>query len=109
MKNNPQDILKSIVWDYRVAPSKLLRVMKGTRIKEGPFTRERLFIRMLERLSWYEILDVLGLESVTELLTAKVIARIRPPERRRQYEVVRSPAAVENMNSTDNMSSAGKI
>ena len=70
-------VLKSIIWDYDVDPDELYGVMTGQRSKAGPFTFDRLFVRMLERLSWYELLDLLGMDYIKEHLTEEIIGKIR--------------------------------
>jgi len=82
-------VLKSIIWDYDVDPDELYNVMTGQRLKAGPFTFDRLFVRMLERLSWYELIDLLGMEYIKEHLTTDVIGKIRFKTLRGRYETVR--------------------
>ena len=82
-------VLKSIIWDYDVDPDELYGVMTGQRSKAGPFTFDRLFVRMLERLSWYELLDLLGMDYIKEHLTEDIIGKIRFKTLRGRYETVR--------------------
>jgi hypothetical protein len=82
-------VLKSIIWDYDVDPDELYGVVTGQRQKAGPFTFDRLFVRMLERLSWYELVDLLGMEYIKEHLTEDIIGKIRFKTLRGRYETVR--------------------
>ncbi len=87
--SDKQNLLKSIVWDYRVDGKELMKVLSGSKRKEGPFDLEKLFIRILERLPWYDILDLLGKDRITQLLTNEMIGRLRLPEQRERYERIR--------------------
>ena len=80
--------LTGIIWDYKTDPDELFEVLTGQRLKAGPFTFERLLVRMLERLSWYELIDLLGLEYLRQNLTREIIAKIRFKTLRRRYERV---------------------
>jgi hypothetical protein len=82
-------VLKSIIWDYDVSPGELYEVITGQRPKAGPFTFDRLFVRMLERLSWYELIDLLGMEYLKQHLSQRVIDKVRFKTLRGRYETVR--------------------
>jgi hypothetical protein len=82
-------VLKSIIWDYDVSPGELYEVITGQRLKAGPFTFDRLFVRMLERLSWYELIDLLGMEYLKQHLSQRVIDKVRFKTLRGRYETVR--------------------
>jgi len=84
-----QNALKSLVWDYNVDGDRLLEVLLGLREKEGPFDQNRLFLRVLERLPWHDVLDMVGKNLLKQLLTPGLIARLRFPEQRRRYERIR--------------------
>jgi hypothetical protein len=88
-KSKALPALKSIIWDYDVAPGELYEVITGQRAKAGPFTFERLFVRMLERLSWYELIDLLGMEYLKQRLSQQIIDKVRFKTLRGRYENVR--------------------
>ena len=88
-KSKALPALKTIIWDYDVSPGELYEVITGQRPKAGPFTFDRLFVRMLERLSWYELIDLLGMEYIKEHLTPDIIGKIRFKTLRGRYETVR--------------------
>ncbi len=70
-----QTALRGIIWDYDVDPDELFEVITGKREKSGPFDAERIFVRMLERLSWYELIELLGLEFIKNHLSKDVIRK----------------------------------
>ncbi len=82
-------ILCSIVWDYQVDGEKLLEVLTGFRETEGPFNQEKLFLRMLERLPWHDILGLVGIEFVKHNLIPQRIAKLHLPQQRNRYERIR--------------------
>jgi hypothetical protein len=84
-----QKALRGIIWDYDVDPDELFEVITGKREKSGPFDAERIFVRMLERLSWYELIELLGLEFIKNHLSKDVIRKIRFKALRGRYETIR--------------------
>jgi hypothetical protein len=82
-------IIKSLVWDYHIREDRLLEVLLGLREKEGPFDQLKIFLRMLERLPWHDILALMGKEKIIRLLTPEHIAKLRFPEQRKRYERIR--------------------
>lgn len=82
-------LMKHVIWDYDIDPYELYEVVLGLREKVGHFDRMRVFQRMLERLSWYDLLDLLGADMLRERLTPETIAQIRRPDVRERYEHIR--------------------
>ncbi|OHD26385.1 MAG: hypothetical protein A2V99_08180 [Spirochaetes bacterium RBG_16_67_19] len=82
-------IMRHVVWDYDVDPYDLYEVAVGKRGAIGHFSAERVLLRMLERLSWYDVLDLLGTDRLRTRLTTLLIARIRHDDVRERYEYVR--------------------
>jgi len=83
------DILKTLVWDYNVNEERLLEVLLGTLKQEGPFDQTKILLRVLERLPWHTVLDLISKEYLTELLDKTLIAKLRFPEQKRRYERIR--------------------
>ncbi len=82
-------ILKSIMWDYNLEPDAMMAILKGKKSMKGYFGFEKLFIRVLERLSWYDILSLFGIDFIKEKLTPDIINKIRFKELRENYEYIR--------------------
>ena len=66
-----------------------MEVLLGLREKEGPFDQGKIFLRVLERLPWHDILEVMGKERIMQFLTPEQILKLRFPEQRRRYEQIR--------------------
>ena len=84
-----EHILKPILWDYRIEPYEFYLVALGKKGTLGLFTSERALIRILERLNWYEILELFNVDILKEQLTPGLIAKIRTRELRKKYEFIR--------------------
>ena len=82
-------IMKHILWDYDIDPYELYEVVIGKRERVGHFDEKRVLQRMLERLSWYDLLDLLGVDILRERLVSETIARIRRSDVRERYEHIR--------------------
>ena len=84
-----QSIIKKIVWDYDINPYELYEVVTGRKARVGQFDAKRVLVRMLEILSWYELLDILGIEFLKASLTLDIIQQIRFKDLRDRYEFIR--------------------
>jgi hypothetical protein len=80
------DLMPSLNWDYLDKPEDMLAVIEGGLASSGAFTREKLFVRSLERLSWYRIIGLWGVEEVKKLYTPELAGRIWPKGLRWRYE-----------------------
>ncbi len=69
--------IKSAFWDYNIDPENIYAIVLGKKEETKFFTSEKIIIRLLERLSWYEIVDILGKEFLTRNLTASIISKIK--------------------------------
>ncbi len=93
MKMTREDKLKTIAgiyWDYHIDPEEYLGILEGTHPDHGPWlNRDKIVIRMLERLYWYTLVDFFGMDGLKEVITPVVIVRLRFPFMRRKYEYIR--------------------
>ncbi|NQV36413.1 MAG: hypothetical protein HQ509_00210 [Candidatus Marinimicrobia bacterium] len=82
-------LIRRINWDYNIDPEKLIAVISGEISHAGHWDFDHLFIRLLERLSWYELLDLVGIDKIIANLNHATIQKIRYPEMREKYERLR--------------------
>jgi len=92
-------ILKPIVWDYNIDPYDLFEVASGKK-KHAAFTQEKALIRMLECLSWYDLINLFGLDRLKEILTKEIISRLRFKELQEKYELARKVLHGETISDT---------
>ena len=84
-----RSIIKRIVWDYNLDPYDLYLIASRQKEAIGPFNEFWVWQRMFERLGWYDLLKLYGIETVKVNLTREHIQKIRIPELRERYERVR--------------------
>jgi len=82
-------IFRQLGWDYNISPADIEAVLKGDKKSAGHFTRETLFIRMLETYPWFTIIQVFTADEIKIMLTGQVISRLRSASLQRKYEFVR--------------------
>jgi hypothetical protein len=80
------NLMQSLNWDYDVSHEEMLAVIEGDLEKAGPFTRDRLFVRSLERIPWHYIVMLWGVEAIKALYTEDVARRVWPHNRRKDFD-----------------------
>jgi len=79
-------LMKNLNWDYLDTHEDMLAVIEGKLQSSGAFDRDRLFVRSMERLPWHYFIGLWGIDTVKELYTPKLAARIWPKDRRHYYD-----------------------
>jgi len=79
-------LMSSLNWDYLDKHEDMLAVIEGRLVSSGAFTRDKLFVRSLERLTWYTIIGLWGVEAIKELYTPETAGRIWPKDLRKRYD-----------------------
>ena len=80
------EIMGLLNWDTLDKCEDMLKVIEGQIEHSKAFTRDKLFIRSLERLPWHYITALWGLDAIKELYTPENAKRIWPKERRRHFD-----------------------
>ena len=78
-------ILSALNWDYDVGVNDMLRVVDGTLLKIGPFDAQRILVRCLERLTWYRIVQLWGMDRLLVVYNDSLLKRLRSTELRSRY------------------------
>jgi hypothetical protein len=82
-------LMQSLNWDYKVSPKDMLAVVEGKKeLAGGIFDIDRLFVRAIERMSWYNIVALFGIDAIKKLYTPKLSRRLRSREIRSEYDFV---------------------
>ena len=79
-------LMSSLNWDYLDKHEDMLAVIEGRLVSSGAFTRDRLFVRSLERLPWHYVTALWGIEAIKELYTQEIASRIWPKDRRYHFD-----------------------
>ena len=84
--NDKINLMKSLNWDYLDKHEDMLAVIEGKLQTSGAFTRDKLFVRSLERLPWHYVTALWGIETIKELYTEEIAKRIWPKDRRYHFD-----------------------
>jgi hypothetical protein len=79
-------LMGSLNWDYLDKHEDMLEVIEGRLESSGAFTRDKLFVRSLERLPWHYVTALWGIETIKELYTPQIAGRIWPKSRRYHFD-----------------------
>lgn len=82
-------ILKRIFWDYHDGSLPIVKAARGEFDSIGDYEFKIILNRMFERLNWYDLMDILGVDRIIKFLTKDNISRIRFSELRDRYEFIR--------------------
>jgi hypothetical protein len=74
-----EKILRQILWDYNIPYEDIEAVLSGEREKAGHFSREKIFIRIIESYPWFTIIKLFTPLEIQTLLTREVIKSLRSP------------------------------
>lgn len=83
-------LIRSVVWDYDYPAEDLLALARGEVASCGHLDRTALLVRVLERLPWYSVLAIVGLDEARRILDAGLHRRLRHRDMREKYERVRA-------------------
>jgi len=86
---NIQKIIHKLNWDYIISSDEIIAVFRKEKEMAGHWDFEHLFIRALEKLSWYELIDLIGIDTIRCSLTPSIINQLRFPEQKLKYERIR--------------------
>ena len=89
MDKRTQTIIQKLLWDYDISTEEVVQVIQGEKQKCIHWDFEKLFIRMLEKLNWYDLLYLLGATRIKKELTIARIEKIHNPSLRNHYARLR--------------------
>jgi len=82
--------LKSINWDTTLTSEELLLILKGKTEKVKGFTKQNLFIKILNFYPWHKVRHMVTEEKLREILAEDVIQGVFPRDLRDKYRYVKS-------------------
>ena len=83
------NLLQSLMWDYSIPIEDIDDLLSGKLRKAGHYTRDTLFIKLLETFPWFTVIKLLSIDEIKLLLTDEVIIKLRMPSLRNKYEFVK--------------------
>ncbi len=81
--------LNTIFWDYNTNLLPFNKIIEMDLDSVDEYDFKLILNRMLERLNWYELIDILGIKNLKKLLTPEIITRLRSKELKDRYERIR--------------------
>ncbi|MCL2044504.1 MAG: hypothetical protein FWG89_10235 [Treponema sp.] len=79
-------LMGNLNWDYLDKHEDMLAVIEGRLETSGAFTRDKLFVRSLERIPWHYIVGLWGIDTIKELYTPEIAQRLWPKDRRYHFD-----------------------
>lgn len=76
---NKAEKIGSAFWDYNFSTDELLALSRGERDRVGPLDREKLFMRMVSYLSWYDFIEIVGLQSMRDVMDESFLEKVKDP------------------------------
>lgn len=77
--------IKAMLWDMPADK----RDIVAREIMDNPFmtfkNNEQLFLKAMNSLSWYDLINLLGKQDLNDLLNETTINKLFPPQRRKFY------------------------
>jgi len=80
------NLMSTLNWDYLDKYEDMLAVIEGRLESSGAFTQDKLFIRSMERLSWFYFTGLWGIEAIKKLYSPQIANRIWPKDLRNRYD-----------------------
>ncbi len=99
-ENEISKIMQLIVWDYDINPLDLYDIVTEKKNKIGIFDKQRILIRMIERLSWYDLVNLLGIEFLKINLASSILNKLRFSSTKDKYEIIRKVLQGETVSFT---------
>lgn len=82
-------ILTPILWDTTIDPFVFYSLAIGEGENSRWLNQQSALIRIFERLNWYELIELFGIDLIKKHLTKNLIKKLRFPEMRERYEFIR--------------------
>ena len=84
-KKERMKIYEQLSWDYSISPENIEAVLRGEKVHAGHFTREKLFIRLLETYPWFTIIQLFTIDEIKKSTVEKCYhSSLRSPSLRKK-------------------------
>lgn len=82
--------IEIVLWDYKIPAEDCIAVLDGIKQTAGHYNDKSLFMKILESLPWYVVMDIIPMERIRILLTPDTINKLRVEQLRKRYEFIRA-------------------
>ena len=82
-------LLGQIFWDYHIPINEADQVLRGKLDFTGHYTREKIFLKIIESYPWFTVIQLIPPVEIKKLLNQHTISKIRSKSLRQKYEFVR--------------------
>ncbi len=83
-----EQLLAKAFWDVAVDPDELNKLLTGESEQVGHITRERLYRRLMETFSWYQVLEIVPGDQIKNMLNENTISKLRNKTLQKRYETL---------------------
>jgi len=80
MRSEHVELIANCFWDYRVEESEIRQ--KVAQLERGIVSDEHFFRRILDTLHWFDLIQLIPLETLLALLTPERLQKLRSQRRR---------------------------
>lgn len=101
MDKRTKSIIKRIAWDYNIPLNDIYDVILRKKQNCYHWDFEKIFIRLLERVSWYDIIYLIGIKTIKKELTKSRIKLLFHQDQRQKYEDIRKILSGETVSFTE--------
>lgn len=74
-----EEKIRSAFWDYNFSADELLALSRGERVRVGPLDRQKLFLRMVSYLPWYDFIEIVSREEMLEVMDEDFLGNVKDP------------------------------
>ena len=84
-----ETILKQLMWDYNISTFEVYQCFAGLTEKAGFYSAEALYVKALNNLSYTDLIKLFDIADLAKILTPQLVQKIRFPEQKLKYEILR--------------------
>jgi|GEM_PF-1848588 len=88
MRSEYVELIRKCFWDYGVEEGEIRQ--KAADLERGIVSDEHFFRRILDTLHWFDLIQLIPLETLLDLLTAERLQKLRSQRRRENFANARS-------------------
>jgi hypothetical protein len=79
-----QNLVKKILWDYKLSDEQIIRIYSGD-LEIGGMNELKLKARLLNSYNWYTLIRELGFNEARQLLKPEIIQYLYPKSLQKKY------------------------